>query len=95
MIEPEAYNKLVRRLKDLVVGRGLGESLWPQVGERTLGLITATDTLKSTVSKDEAEQFLRVEAQRQDAVAAAPPQHNDQDYDDLVSKEARKYIKNI
>ena len=88
MIAPESYNKFVRSLRDLVVGRGLVASLWSVVKERCVGLISSADTLQSNVSPDQANKFLEMQDVSQAPQQQAPPPPplaNNDDYDDLVT----------
>ncbi|KAF2367593.1 Ku70/Ku80 N-terminal alpha/beta [Trinorchestia longiramus] len=84
IISPDTYNKFIKSLRALCSGRGVLREVWEPVTEAKVGLITSIETLKSSVTEQEAKEFLSVEDQPVEQPAQIPAPQLQQHYDDLL-----------
>uniref|UniRef100_UPI0037E95C64 X-ray repair cross-complementing protein 5 n=1 Tax=Semicossyphus pulcher TaxID=241346 RepID=UPI0037E95C64 len=77
----DLYNSYLQSLKRSIPNRGL-EVFWDLLVQDALTLISKDEVEGSTVSKNEANQFLAAEEKKEEA--AAPPAEDAGDFDDLL-----------
>lgn len=77
----DLYNSYLQSLKRSIPNRGL-EVFWDLLVQDAISLISKDEVEGSTVSKNEANQFLVAEEKKQEA--AAPTAEDPEDFDDLL-----------
>ncbi|KAG5833893.1 hypothetical protein ANANG_G00280740 [Anguilla anguilla] len=77
----ELYNSYLTSLKRSVPNRGL-EEFWDLLAQDSLTLISTDEVAGSTVSKQEAKEFMAV--MKQEEEAKAEPEPGPDDVDDLL-----------